>query len=232
MISETKIDNSFPVSQFTMIGYSIPFRLDRTSHGGRILWFVREDIPCKIIKTVCDADFEGIFVEINLRKTKWLLCCSYNPNKSNIANHLKKICKILDKLNSTYDNLVLLGDFHAEFLNLYNLKNLVKQNTCFKNPDKPICIVLVLTNCPRSLQNTDTFETRLSDFHKPTFTILTQHFPKQKPRVVIHRQCKNCRNDYFKIEPENALLKYGFNYIENFFEKVPIASGCVFRREQ
>ena len=37
MISETKIDNTFPISQFTMTGYSIPFRLDRTSHGGGIL---------------------------------------------------------------------------------------------------------------------------------------------------------------------------------------------------
>ena len=33
MISETKIDNSFPISQFTMTGYSIPFRLDQASHG-------------------------------------------------------------------------------------------------------------------------------------------------------------------------------------------------------
>ena len=99
MISETKIDNSFPTSQFTMTGYSIPFRLDRTSHGGGILLFVRDDIPSKIIKTDCDADFEGIFVEIHLRKKKWLLCCSYNPHKSNITNHLKNICKTLDKLN-------------------------------------------------------------------------------------------------------------------------------------
>ena len=126
MISETKIDNSFPISQFTMTGYSIPFRLDRTSHGGGILLFVREDIPCKIIKTDCDADFEGIFVEINLRKKKWLLCCSYNPHKSNIANHLKNICKTLDKLSATYGNLILIVDFNvkpedesiAEFLDL------------------------------------------------------------------------------------------------------------------
>ena len=55
MISETKIDNSFQISQFTMTGYSIPLRLDRTSHGGGILLFVREDIPCRIIKTDCDA---------------------------------------------------------------------------------------------------------------------------------------------------------------------------------
>ena len=68
MISETKIDNSFSISQFTMIGYSIPLRFDPTSHGGGILLFVREDIPSKIIKTDCNADFEGIFVEINLRK--------------------------------------------------------------------------------------------------------------------------------------------------------------------
>ena len=103
-----------------------------------------------------------------------------------MANHLKNICKILDKLNSTYDNLVLLGDFNAEpeeesiveFLKLYNLKNLVKQNTCSKNPDKPTFIDLILTNCPHSFQNTDTFNTGLSDFHMLTFTVLKQHFLK------------------------------------------------------
>ena len=65
----------------------------------------------------------------------------------------------------------------SEFLNLYSLKNLVKQNTCFKNPDKPTCTDLILTNCPCSFQNTDPLETGLSDFHKLTFTVLKQHFP-------------------------------------------------------
>ena len=167
-------------------------------------------------------------MEINLRKKKWLLCFSYNPHKGNIVNHLKNICKTLDKLKSTYDNLVLLGDFNAEpeeeniseFLNLYNSKNLVKQNTCFKTPDKPTCIELIPKNCPRSFQNADNFETGLSDFHKLTFTALKQHFPKHKPRVVIHRQYKNVSNDYFRIELENALLKYDFNNIgyDNFIK--------------
>ena len=66
MISEIKIYNSLPKSIFAMKGYSIPFSLDRTSHGSGILLYVREDIPCKIIKTDCNGDFEGIFVEINL----------------------------------------------------------------------------------------------------------------------------------------------------------------------
>ena len=133
-ISETKIDSSFPISQFTMTVYSIPFRFDQASHVGGILLFVREDIPCKIIKTNCDVDFEGIFREINLREKKWLLCFPYNPRKNNITNHLENIYKTQDKLSATYDNLGLLGDFNAEheeesiaeFLNLYSLKNLVK----------------------------------------------------------------------------------------------------------
>ena len=141
---------------------------------------------------------------------------------------MKNICKTLDKLNSTHDNLALLGDFNAEpekesiseLLNLYNLRNLVKQNICFKNPDKPTCIDLILTNCPHSFQNTDTFETGLSDFHKLTFNALKQHFPKQKPNVVIHQEYKNLHNDYFRIELENVLLKYDFNNTDydNFIE--------------
>ena len=101
MISETKIDNSFPISQFTMTGYSIPFRLDRASHGCGIILFVREDIPCKITKIDCDADFEGIFLEINLRKRKCLLCCSYNPHK--IFSKIEMmVLKVLTENNANY----------------------------------------------------------------------------------------------------------------------------------
>ena len=34
---------------------------------------------------------EDFYVEINLRKTKWLLCCAYNPSKSNIDFHLEHL---------------------------------------------------------------------------------------------------------------------------------------------
>ena len=57
MISETKIDYGFPISQYTMTGYSILFMLDRTCLVGGILLFVKEDIPCKIIKAKRDGDF-------------------------------------------------------------------------------------------------------------------------------------------------------------------------------
>ena len=49
MISETKIDNTFPHSQFFIEGFSTPYGLDRDSNGGGILLYVREDIPSNAI---------------------------------------------------------------------------------------------------------------------------------------------------------------------------------------
>ena len=68
MVSETKLDDTLPTSQFLMQGYSISFRKNGTSKGDGILLSVRENIPCKIIKTETDAYLEGFFIKINLRK--------------------------------------------------------------------------------------------------------------------------------------------------------------------
>ena len=57
-----------PTLQFFMQGYSAPFRKDWTSKGSGILLYVRESIPCKIIKTETEAYYEPFFIEIKLRK--------------------------------------------------------------------------------------------------------------------------------------------------------------------
>ena len=81
MISETKIDDTFPDSQFLIKGFSVPYRLDRTAKGGGILLYITEDIPSRRLKKVTFGEsFEGFFIEINLRSKKWLLGCSYNPS--------------------------------------------------------------------------------------------------------------------------------------------------------
>ena len=94
-----------------MQSYSTPFRKDRASKGGSILLYVREDVPCKIIKTESDTYYDGFFIEINLRKEKSLLSCSYDSHKKNIGTHLQITGKTLDKLNTSYDNIILLRYF-------------------------------------------------------------------------------------------------------------------------
>ena len=112
MISEIKLDSSFPNGHFQIHGYSEPYRLDRNGNGGGILVFFREGIPTKL--TDSQMKIAGYFTELNLGRKKWLLRCSCNPKYSQILHHLKKIGKDLDVLTSNYDNIILMGDFKAE----------------------------------------------------------------------------------------------------------------------
>ena len=50
-----------------------------------------------------------------------------------------------------------------EFCNLNGLKSLINEPTCFKNPEKPTCINLILTNRPTYFQLSTVLETGLSD---------------------------------------------------------------------
>ena len=74
LVSWHKLDDTFPVGQFYTDGYSTPYHFDRTLHGGGILLYIREDIPSKILKfEPVQNNFEGFFVEINLRKKSGFL---------------------------------------------------------------------------------------------------------------------------------------------------------------
>ena len=196
MISETKIDESFPVSQFIIEGYSKPFRRDRNSNDGGILMYVRDDIPCKEIKThKLPDDIEGMFIEINLRKKKWIIIGGYNHQKESICYFLTQISKELDKLLGNYDNILILGDFNSlvtesymkDFCEMYDLENLIRGPTCFKNLNNPSSIDVMLTNRKNSFQNSMTIETGLSDHHKMTVTVLKTFFKKKEPIKINHR---------------------------------------------
>ena len=94
LISETKLDGSFPSAQFLLDGFSKPYRLDRCSNGGGILLYIRDDIPARLLSDSNKS--ESIFAEINYKKKKWLICASCNPHEGNISNHLHHLSKGLD----------------------------------------------------------------------------------------------------------------------------------------
>ena len=76
MVSEPKLDDAFPSSQFLVQGYSIFFKKHQATKRGIILLYARENISCKFNKTETDTYYEIFFIEINLRKkvvTKLLL---------------------------------------------------------------------------------------------------------------------------------------------------------------
>ena len=187
LISETKIDESFPSAQFLLDEFSRPYRLDRCANGRGILLYVRDDISSSLLTEYKLQDnIECLFIEFSIRKEKWLFCCSYNPNKNDISKHLHCLSRGLDTNISQYDNILPMGDLNVDssgpvlndFCNVFNLFSLVNETTCFKNPCNPACIDLFLANCPRSVQNTVTIETGISDFHKMVITVLKVFYRK------------------------------------------------------
>ena len=114
IITESKLDETFPDSQFTMDGYSPPFRCGRNSNGDGVIIYVKEDIPCKVHHIPQLLFLEGIFLEVKLKKSKWLLIWGYNPSKDSIPHFMHQLSSSIDKLMHNYDTIILLGDFNSE----------------------------------------------------------------------------------------------------------------------
>ena len=94
LLSETKLDDSFPSAQFMLKNYVIPYRLDRNSNGRGLLLYT---IPFRFLKVKSDCNIESICVEVNLRKRKWFINGSYDPNRSFVSNHLECLNRIIDE---------------------------------------------------------------------------------------------------------------------------------------
>ena len=74
VLTESKLDDTFPTAQFLVNGFSELYRLDRNRNGEGVMIYIREDIPSKRLdKHVFPYDMEDLFVELNFRKCKWLL---------------------------------------------------------------------------------------------------------------------------------------------------------------
>ena len=65
MMSETNIDESFPIGNFLIDGFSTPIRSDRDANGGGIMLYVGEDIPANLL-AIKNAPSESLYIELNL----------------------------------------------------------------------------------------------------------------------------------------------------------------------
>ena len=220
VLTETKLDSTFPEKQFLVPGYKKPFRRDRNRDGGGVMIYIREDIPCdELLKHNSPANIEAIFVEINLRKNKLLLAGAYHSKNAKYGvtddEFYKQIGLILDLYSSRFDKFLLAGDFNTqedneildEFLDDFHAKNLVKDPTCFKSSENPSCIDLFITNSFQSFQKTTTVSTGLSDFHKMTVTVLKTTFPKAEPRIITYRTPYETKDLLYALSINLAKMK-------------------------
>ena len=80
---------------------------DRNKHGGGVLCYVNENIPCKMVNV------EGvlILIEFSIKTRKWLCIGLYKPPSQNDKYFVDNLSLILNKLTCQFDNFILMRDF-------------------------------------------------------------------------------------------------------------------------
>ena len=110
LVSESKLDSSFPEAQFKILGYRI-FRKDRNKYGDGLMFYINQKIPCKKIETYqFISPTEILTLEINLGKEKLLIFGTYKPLNINNSSFLNEIYNAITFYRTLYENCVLLGD--------------------------------------------------------------------------------------------------------------------------
>ena len=114
-IQETKIDSTFPNSQFHVNGYSI-LRRDRKKGGGGVMIFVRDSITAMPIKIVCKF-VEAILLDLTIGQTRFALIAAYKPPSVNNVPFTSDMYSVLDKATSQRNNIICLGDLNCDISN-------------------------------------------------------------------------------------------------------------------
>ena len=192
-IQESKLDDTFPMSQFYVPGFKL-FRNDYKANSGGIMCYIRTELApqrCTDIETnvVLSGRIESLAISINFNKQTWILYSVYKQPKvkdSDFKNVFETIsCKCLD----IFKHCVILGDFNvnmindknclADILQLHGQKNIVKQPTCTKGK-QPSLIDLVITNVPKCISKVECLDCELSDVHNMVCFSTKAHAPVVK----------------------------------------------------
>ena len=99
--SVTKIDNTFPISEFIIKGYN-DIRVNTNKNGGGLIIYIREEIPCKVLNVALPCAIEGWFVELNLHESNGLYLEGTIQKKYIFLSFLMTKCVISKNMKTNY----------------------------------------------------------------------------------------------------------------------------------
>ena len=220
-ISETKLDETFPTAQFAIEGFSKPYRLDITSNSGGLLFYVKANLPSKLIRFYnFPSEIQCIPIELNISTKKYALLSIYRPPNQNINFFLDKLSEALDIYSKHYENICIFGDFNAtpenndmiNFMSNQCLSNLIKGPTCFKSANGSM-IDLFLTTNKYLFQKTNSFETGISDHHHLIATVLKTTYERFPPKLQTYQSYEHSWNGSLKNKFESEAYAIQSGYI-------------------
>ena len=221
-LSESKLDDSFPIAQFPAHDYSL-YRQDVSSSSGGLLVYVRADLPHRRLNhaEINVEGFESLCMEITVGKTTTILSCIYKHPK--LKNDVFKcyLSNMADSALRTHSDPVLLGDMNCcptkttviqDFCDIYGCTNLITEPTCHKSDISTLLGVILVTN-PHKYLDTLNSECNISDFHNIIGAATRRFAPSLKPHRIVYRSYKSFNDADFLFDVQCALF-----HVMNIFD--------------
>ncbi len=104
-------------------------------------------------------------------------------------------------------NFNMLHELHesnsvSQICDLFDLKNIITQPTCFKTP-RGTLIDVILSPDRRHIQAQGVVDIGLSDYHRMVYVVTKNHAPVSQRKQVTYRSFKNLNEKEYK-GPRNS----------------------------
>lgn len=210
VISETKIDESYPSGQFSLPGYHM-YRKDRKKgSGGLIAYFSTALASRRLALPKSNKTLEAIAIESKIGRNDVLFLSIYRPPKQKPGNentsYMRRVEEELNDLcqwaSFQKQTIVILGDLNTNRMKPnYGegkiLKDLEEVNSLKCMIEEPPRITtnsetlldVILTNAPKMFKKCGTYEPEISD-HRMIYGELTEKVRMHKIKTITFRQTK------------------------------------------
>ena len=158
-------------------------------------------------------NLEVTCIELTFGKRKWGYVAVYRPPDTNIGIFFGELTKCLEQITNQYDHIIITGDInintkdetspghqiYENFLDTFNLKNVIKSDTCFTNKNgKHIStsIAVLLTNSANKFFNTHTVTTGISDCHVLISSLLRATYRHSEAKEIEYRNYKSLYQNF------------------------------------
>ena len=114
VLSETKLENSFPCAQFQISDYEIRARRDRNKCRDGLIEFVKKGLICKRLTTFETVNSECTFSELTISNKKWVCFSVYRPpSQENLELLFDEPSSCLSKASEIIHSNLLVLKFGA-----------------------------------------------------------------------------------------------------------------------
>lgn len=113
--AETKLDSSFPGTQFLPEQMRKPYRLDAFAKKVGLLVFLNKDISSKCVQSFpLPGDILAILFEITLKQQKLLVVSVYRLTHQSLDYFLSSMTGLLDHYLQHLEDFAILGNFNED----------------------------------------------------------------------------------------------------------------------